>query len=151
MANERRGKGSGGFDRKRDQTTQANEPPIDLNTITAEELDCRGEEWGKKLAKGVKTNQIRNLYGAVQHIRVRASRPQPDTEDINRRLIFLKPKLAYASGRQSALKPLRNLLVQAIDSVVKKDNPNPEKARENFFFLMESIVAYHKFYGGKNS
>lgn len=151
MANEHRGRRGGGADRRRDQITEANEPPIDLNTITAEELDRRGEEWGKKLAREVKTNQIRNVYGAVQHIRVRASRPQPDTEDINRRLIFLKPKLAYASGRQSALKPLRDLLVQAIDSVVKKDNPNAEKARENFFFLMEAIVAYHKFYGGKDS
>ena len=150
MANEHRGRRGGGVDRRR-ETTEANEPPIDLNTITAEELDRRGEEWGKKLAREVKTNQIRNVYGAVQHIRVRASRPQPDTEDINRRLIFLKPKLAYASGRQSALKPLRDLLVQAIDSVVKKDNPNAEKARENFFFLMEAIVAYHKFYGGKDS
>lgn len=150
MANEHRGRRGGGADRRR-ETTEANEPPIDLNTITAEELDRRGEEWGKKLAREVKTNQIRNVYGAVQHIRVRASRPQPDTEDINRRLIFLKPKLAYASGRQSALKPLRDLLVQAIDSVVKKDNPNAEKARENFFFLMEAIVAYHKFYGGKDS
>ena len=145
MANERRG--GGGADRRRNQHSSA--PPIDLNTITPKELDRRGEEWGEKLARAVKTNQIRNLYGAVQHIRVRASRPQPDTADINRRLIFLKPKLAYASGRQSALKPLRNFLVQAIDSVVK--SPDPEKARENFFFLMESIVAYHKFHGGRDS
>ena len=147
MANERSGKGGGGFDRRRDQTTEANEPPIDLNTITAKQLDRRGEEWGKRLAGNVKTNQIRNLYSAVQHIRVRASQ-QPDAADINRRLIFLKPKLAYASGRQSALKPLRNFLVQAIDSVV--ESKTPEKARENFFILMESIVAYHKFHGGQD-
>lgn len=126
--------------------------PIDLTTIAPEELDRRGEEWGKKLADqrdGVKTNQIRNLYAAVQHIRVRASQPEPDTEDINRRLVFLKPKLAYASGRQRQLKPLREFLVQAIDSVV--DSADPSKARENFFILMESIVAYHKFYGGRDS
>ena len=122
----------------------------DLSTITPKELDRQGEKWGKDLkAKSIKTNQIRNIYGAVQHIRVRASRIQPDTADINRRLIFLKPKLAYASGRQPALKPLREFLVQAIDGVV--ESKNPEKARENFFFLMESIVAYHKFYGGKDS
>ncbi len=126
--------------------------PIDLTTIAPEELDRRGEEWGKKLADqrdGVKTNQIRNLYAAVQHIRVRASQPGPDTEDINRRLVFLKPKLAYASGRQRQLKPLREFLVQAIDSVVR--SKDPPKARENFFILMESIVAYHKFYGGRDS
>ena len=155
MANEHGGRGAGGADRRRDQATRANEQSIDLNTITPQELDRRSEEWGKRLAdssKGIKTNQIRNIYGAVQHIRVRASRPNPDTADINRRLIFLKPKLAYASGRQSQqseMKPLRDFLVQAIDSVVRSQNP--EKARENFFFLTESIVAYHKFHGGKDS
>lgn len=125
--------------------------PIDLTTICPKDLDRQGEEWGKQLAREVKTNQIRNLYSAVQHIRVQASRPGSDTEDIKRRLIFLKPKLAYASGRQKALKPLRDFLVQAIDSVVKVDNADPAKARENFFILMESIVAYHKFYGGRDS
>ena len=124
--------------------------PIDLTTIAPEELDRRGEEWGRKLKQdGVKTNQIRNLYAAVQHIRVRASQPEPDTEDINRRLVFLKPKLAYATGRQRQLRQLRDFLVQAIDSVVH--STNSPKARENFFILMESIVAYHKFHGGRDS
>ena len=155
MANERRERGGGGADRRRDQTTRANEQPIDLDTITPEELNRRSEEWGKRLAdryRGIKTNQIRNIYGTIQHIRVRASRPNPNTADINRSLIFLKPKLAYASGRQSQqseMRPLRDFLVDAINSVVKSQKP--EKARENFFILMESIVAYHKFHGGQDS
>ena len=148
MANERRGRGGGGTGHQRDRIPIANEQPIDLNTITPEELDRQGEEWGKKLEK-IKTNQLRNLYGTVQHIRVRAGRPDPDTVDINRRLIFLKPKLAYASGRQQALRPLRDFLVKAIDSVVNSEDP--AKARDNFFILMESIVAYHKFHGGRDS
>ena len=148
MANGHKNKGAGGTGH-RDQTTRANEPPIDLNTISPEELNRRGEALGKELAKEITTNQIRNIYGAVQHIRVRASRPYSDPEDINRRLIFLKPKLAYASGRQNKLRSLRNVLVQAIDSVVQ--SKNPERARENFFILMESVVAYHKFYGGRET
>ena len=126
---------------------------IDLSTIEPEELNRRGEKLGEQLNKdGIKTNQIRNLYSTIHRIRVRASPPNSDIniEDINRRLIFLKPKLAYASGRQSELEPLRKLLVSAIDSVVKNtDREKHEKARENFFILMESIVAYHKFYGGE--
>ena len=126
----------------------ANEPFSDFSTVEPEQLDRDGEKWGKELKDaGIKTNQIRNLYSAIQHIRERTNRPQPDTDDINRRLIFLKPKLAYASGRQNKLKPLRAFLVQAINSVVK--SKNPAKARENFFILMESIVAYHKFHGGE--
>ena len=158
MANEHRGSGGGGADRRRDQTTRANKQPINLGTITPQELNRRGEELGKELARDIKANQIRNIYGAVQHIRVRASRLQPDTEDtedtedINRRLIFLKPKLAYASGRQNNLRGLRDVLVEAIDSVVRSEDPKKaQKARDNFFILMESIVAYHKFYGGKDS
>ena len=151
MANQHRGRGGGRADHRRNQTTTANEPPVDLGTITPQDLDHRSEEWGRRLAdrhKGIKTNQIRNLYSAVQHIRVQAD--QSNIADINRRLIFLKPKLAYASGRQSNLKPLRDFLVQAIDSVVKNKEPKGhKKARDNFFFLLESIVAYHKFHGGE--
>ena len=146
MANQRR-KRSGGTGRR----TRANKPSIDLSTIEPEALNRCSEEWGERLARRhrVKTNQIRNLYSAVQQIRVRADQPGVDQEDINRRLIFLKPKLAYASGRQPALKALRDFLVPAIDSVV--NSRKPQEARENFFFLMESIVAYHKFYGGRDS
>lgn len=155
MANEHRGRGGGGADRRGHQTTRAKEQPIDLDTITPEELNRRSEEWGRRLAdrrRGIKTNQIRNIYGTIQHIRVRASQPNSNTADINRSLIFLKPKLAYASGRQSQqseMRPLRDFLVDAINSVVKSQKP--EKARENFFILMESIVAYHKFHGGQDS
>ena len=125
----------------------ANEQSSDFSKVEPEQLNRDGEKWGKELKDaGIKTNQIRNLYSAVQHIRVRAGQPKVDQDYINRHLIFLKPKLAYASGRQTKLKPLRNFLVQTIDRVVK--SKEPAKARENFFILMESIVAYHKFYGG---
>ena len=76
MANGKKNKRAGGTGH-RDQTTRANEPPIDLNTISPEELNCRGEALGKELAREITTNQIRNIYSAVQHIRVRASRPIP--------------------------------------------------------------------------
>lgn len=148
MAKEYGGRGGGGADHRGHQATMAKEQPIDLDNITPQELNRRSEALGKELARDITTNQIRNIYGAVQHIRVRASRPHL-ADDINRSLIFLKPKLAYASGRQKKLISLRNVLVQAIDSVVQ--SKNPERARENFFILMESVVAYHRFYGGKET
>ena len=126
----------------------ANGPSSGFSSVEPEQINRDGEKWGKELKDaGIKTNQIRNLYSAVQHIRVRASQPEVNQAYINRRLIFLKPKLAYASGRQTKLKPLREFLVQVIDRVVGEEQ-DPPKARENFFILMESIVAYHKFYGG---
>ena len=52
MANQHRARGDGGrADHRRNQTTTANEPPIDLGTITPEELDRRSEALGKELAR----------------------------------------------------------------------------------------------------
>lgn len=125
----------------------------DLSTVTPEQLNNRGEEWGQKLRE-IKTNQIRNLYSAVQRIRAYADQPENKPEEINRRLIFLKPRLAYASARQERrqqerMKEFRDFLLQAIDGVLK--SRDHQKALDNFFFLMESIVAYHKFHGGRDS
>lgn len=142
----------------------------DMSRVTPDILNSLAEELGKDLAgvfldregkerqaNEVKTHQIRNIYGAVQRIRVRAERRPEDIAEINRQFIFLKPRLAYASARQDKrqqekLKALRNRLIEAIDGVVKRtEQKEHEKARENFFFLMEAIVAYHKFHGGKDS
>jgi CRISPR-associated protein Csm2 len=130
----------------------------DLSRVTPQTLNELGDHWGQQL-RSVKTHQIRNLYSAVQRIRATAERRsenQPENiAEINRQLIFLKPKLAYASGRQEKddqkkiMRDLRDFLVKAIDGVVKSQDH--KEARDNFFFLVESIVAYHKFYGGKDS
>ena len=143
----------------------------DMSKVTPDTLDRLAKELGKDLAgvyldrggkerqsNDVKTHQIRNLYSAVQRIRARAERQSEDIAEINRQLIFFKPLLAYASARQNKqqqqekMKVLRERLLEAIDGVVKKtDQKEHEKARANFFFLMEAIVAYHKFYGGRDS
>lgn len=120
----------------------------DLSKVNPEEINSEGEKWGQSLSQaGIKPTQIRNIYSSVQQIRVQKDRLKD--EDISRRLTFLKPKLAYASGRQPGMKPLRSFLVQAIDGVVKSAEFRP--ALENFFMLMEAIVAYHKFHTKEKS
>jgi CRISPR type III-A-associated protein Csm2 len=39
-------------------------------------------------------------------------------------------------------------MFEVIDKVYKSNNK--EKAYENFFEFVEAIVAYHKYYGGKD-
>nr|QNO50785.1 hypothetical protein HMJGLFMP_00027 [Methanosarcinales archaeon ANME-1 ERB6] len=63
------------------------------------------------------------------------------------RLELLKPRLAYAA-RHDEVKPLKKVLDKAIDGV--KNSDNKREAFENFLRFIESIVAYHKFYGGKD-
>jgi CRISPR-associated protein Csm2 len=125
-------------------------PVVDFSTVTPQQLNSQAEEWGRKLTE-IKTHQIRTLYSAVQSIRVRADRGEATPDEVSRRLVFLKPKLAYASARQPgpAMRELREYLVRAIDGVITSSDPT--KARDNFFFLMEAIVAYHKFHGGRDA
>ena len=94
------------------------------------------------------THQIRTIFSAVS--RIRASwRKKPDFELVKPELILLKPKLAYQAGRKDrkereALEKIKKLLDKAINAVITSQEK--KKALNNFFALVESIVAYHKYY-----
>lgn len=122
----------------------------DLSVLSAEDVDGISEDMGKKLAQDrITTHQIRNVYSAVQSIRISYEANGAD-ENIHRRLVFLKPKMAYAAGRQPKLKPFRQWLVQAVDGVTK-ESKDRDRALQTFFSLLEFTVAYHRFHGGKDA
>jgi CRISPR-associated protein Csm2 len=58
--------------------------------------------------------------------------------------MLLKPKLAYAAGRQDEVKPLMAVLVPCIDRVHTKDDFS------HFYRFVEAIIAYHRFHGGRD-
>jgi len=112
---------------------------------------------------GLSTSQIRNIFGAVRQIEMMwtpsadqdsdkqalaISKPSanPDSDkqaQAIRKLILLKPKLAYQAERHEPVKPLEAVLRQAIDQVQGK--------RENFVRFVEffeAILAYHTAFGG---
>ena len=121
----------------------------DLGAITAEDIDGIGEAQGRAFFRNVKTSQLRAFYSAVNRIRVQSQQANGFSPEIERSLILLKPKLAYAAGRHKTLKSFQSFMVQAIDGVV---NSNGKKlALTNFFDLLEAVVAYHKFHGGKEN
>lgn len=121
----------------------------DMGAVTAEDIDSIGNEQGQAFSRGVKTSQLRSFYSAINGIRVQFQQEQDYTPAIERRLILLKPKLAYAAGRHRDLKAFHQFMVRAIDGVVKgSDKP---QALDNFFALLEAIVAYHKFHGGREN
>jgi CRISPR-associated protein Csm2 len=70
--------------------------------------------------------------------------------------LLLKPKLAYAEGRAlsknrySKMKELHQLLRKAMDSV-KPEEAGARKRFLNFVDFFESILAYHKAFGGKEN
>ncbi len=91
----------------------------------------------------VTTSQIRNIFGTVKNLESKGV----VTEEVISKLVLLKPKLAYASGRHDiqALKYLAGILSNAIDLVYAQR----EKRFENFCKFFEAILAYHKAHGGK--
>lgn len=116
-----------------------------LDKIKPDDLIKIAEDKGKDF-KRIKTNQIRNFFSAVVSIKNQVQMAGKDFKyaQVETELILLKPKLAYAAGRQPDVKPFKEFMEFAIDSVVKSDNQ--EKALLNFLSLIESVVAYHKFY-----
>lgn len=106
--------------------------------------DRRGEKSIK-----VTTSQIRNILSMVSSIYDDANLIQGDTidEDMQSRIMYLKMRIAYEVGRQDAVKEFVNKagLLKYIDTI--------GNSKENlilFCHYVEALVAYHKFYGGRD-
>ena len=103
-----------------------------------EPLVTEAESLGETLQKrGLKTTQIRKVYGAVKKI-------QMSKEFDRNELVMLKPKLAYAAARNRAVTDLKDALTQAIDKV-----GDDKKKFKNFVDFFEATLAYHKASGGE--
>lgn len=112
---------------------------VDISEIIekgGEPLVTAAETLGRKLARNLKTSQIRKVYGAVKTMQM--------SEEFNRNeLIMLKPKLAYAAARKSEVEALKDTLTEAINEVDNK------KKFKNFVDFFEAILAYHQAFGGE--
>jgi CRISPR-associated protein Csm2 len=90
----------------------------------------------------LKTSQIRKFLDAVNEIKSKGT--QEKEADFRSACMLLKPKLAYAAGRQDEVKPLMAVLVPCIDRVYGKDDFT------RFYRFVESIIAYHRYHGGRD-
>lgn len=97
------------------------------------ETDNKGKV---KTITALNSTQLRKFFGEVKR--------QQTKKYEESRFVLLKPKLAYAVGRNkdNKVRDLYEVLSQAIDIVVKAEDNN--KAFRNFVALFEAIVAYHK-------
>jgi len=93
------------------------------------------------------TSQIRRFFGELKRI-------QADPEKYQEDIPMLKAKLAYAVGRDkksrgkfSKIRKFYEELEKGINSI-RKGNTND---LTRFIKMVESIVAYHKFFGGKDN
>lgn len=113
----------------------------------SKETIAYSEGMGKLLTdEGLTTSQIRNVFGEMRKIQTRGF----DNEIAN--FLLLRPKLAYAVGRMrgKGLQAFYELFKTAYDAV--DTNSTTAKAQfDNLLQLMEAVLAYHKFHGGKEN
>ena len=114
---------------------------------------------GKKIGM-VTTSQIRKFLTAVNTVTEKVNMYKLENEktkdslpiELQAQIKYLKVKLAYQIGRNNnrGKNPVKDFaekakLMEWIDEI--KDSV---KAYENFAHYVEALVAYHKFYGGKD-
>jgi CRISPR-associated protein Csm2 len=129
-----------------------------LDQLKGKDLDKRARAAGETFASDdrIKTHQLRNIFSAIERLRTRYQQDAKAGEDARSQVDFidelflLKPKLAYAAGRQRAIRyHLFPFMENAIDAVDQAGEGGRDKAIRNFFALMESVVGYHKYFENK--
>lgn len=116
------------------------------------ELVRFAEEVGRRLTEQeLKASQVRKFFAEVRRLgdEARAGLKADGQARLFRRLNLLRPKLAYQAGRNIAgLGYLQAVLDPAIQ-LVTEDRSNLDRLLR-FVEFFEAILAYHKFYGGKD-
>ena len=133
-------------------------PSSDLKTIItdrngAQALVQQAESLGSQLKEmGLTTSQIRALFGEVRQIQAQWGMDEGDNrQKALRRLILLKPKMAYRARKERgrAVQELVDVLLPALDEVVQERNLRKQSENfQRFVEFFEAILAYHRAYGG---
>ena len=131
----------------------------DMQTVitdkTGQTLVSEAKTLAGQIYKDLKSSQVRKVFTEVRKIEALWEQTEKRQSAL-RRLVMLKPKLAYQEKRQegrngSPLKPLAAALTSAIDVVAnEKDADKQDAYFRNFVDFFEAVLAYHKYLGGKN-
>lgn len=120
--------------------------PITPDVITwsssfAEFLASRGS---RNEPNPLTTSQIRKFFGQLKRI-------QADFDNLKSEIPRLRPRLAYAVGRDKTYRGYKTKIKEfydEIDKALRALDTNSEQEFNNLVALVESIVAFHKFHGG---
>lgn len=114
-------------------------------------VNLEKDKWGNPF---LKTNQIRKFLTAVNVVTNKVNMykskhllEEKFPDELAEEVMYLKVKIAYQAGRERSVKQFveKADLVQRIKAIghdIKKYN--------DFARYVEALVAYHKFYGGKD-
>ncbi len=114
-----------------------------LKNLSGDDLVDISSKMGGHLSKKLKTTQIRRFLDGIRKLDSEFDRGKNFNKDL---VILMKPKLAYAVGRNQDIKPLMEVLEPAITAGAKSYSDF-----KKLVALIEGIVAYHRYHGGKDS
>ena len=102
-----------------------------------EKLNICAKNLGERFSKNLKSTQIRKFLSEVQKIK-------EFEKDGREKLHLLRPLLAYLAGRhRGGVKEFQEIIEKAIPLITNNKEFN------YFKHFIEAIVAYHRYYGGK--
>lgn len=120
---------------------------LDIKLIAHE--DGYSSKIGRKL-KDMKTAQLRRFFGAIKSIerKIEEDSSASAWDQVEAEFYLLKPKIAYAKGRKLIPNEFYQVLQVSLNKVDIGSNEEKIANFKWFVKFLESIVAYHKFYGG---
>lgn len=121
------------------------EPIKNLSEISVEELVEKARQAGQEF-KNIKINQIRRFLDGVRRIENRI-KAKASFDEVKDQIVLLRPMLAYAAGRKGT-KEMKGFM-DFLDPAIRSGSQSPENFRK-LLRLIEGLVAYHRYYGGKN-
>lgn len=103
-----------------------------------------------KLNGKLKTTQLRRFFDSIRGIQRKLSKNKEDTkwEEVEVDFYLLKPKLAYARGRNLIPEEFYQIIKTSLNKVDIGDNKDKIESFKIFFQFLQSIIAYQKFYEG---
>ena len=95
--------------------------------------------------KGITTHQLRKILNQVKLCIQELGNKDADFNDVKNQLFMLLPLSAYNGGRDPKLKKIYQFLVEHLN----QNSITCKKDIEVFDELFTSVIAYHKYLGGK--
>lgn len=148
--------GGGQYQGDRDRTDRSYTPnwadEFDVTWITGR-IDDKAVEFANKFAEellaikndGISTSQFRNIYGELKRIQLKGLASERTAFHL------LLPKIAYAVKRSETKgSKAFNEVIKKAHKAVDVEKEGAETRFKNFCDLIEALLAYHKFHGGKN-
>ena len=143
--------GGGGYQQREQQPEfNLNEEKNNIERWVKDGIDKAtisfAEEFGRYVANNdLTTSQIRTVFGEMR--RIQMNNYTSEKTDF----ILLKPKLAYAVKRHNkkGLTKFFDFFSLGYEAVDTTNDENGKKHFENLMNLMEAVLAYHKYHGGK--